>query len=311
MIFKTKLLDYNRHKIIYPLRGIKLFVDLIKIIENKGPYDIIHCHNGWESGICVLVAKLKGINIRIVHSHGVYINEGKNIILKSYNNLNKKLIQHKSSIKISCSDKAGESLFGLNSDFCNVLNPIKINPHLTYTSLIKNDEKCINILQIGYYASNKNQIFSLSLLKKLIENGYSVHLNFIGYINEKNYFEEMKEYIDKKNLNDYVSFLPHDYDKQKIFSDTSVLLLPSHQEGLGIVLLEAQAAGVKCIASSNVSSDANLGLCQFVSLKSKDLWIEKIININNYECEINMELLEKVSIDNYLKTIRSIYYSKK
>ena len=41
----------------------------IKRICRDNHYDVIHCHNNTEEGICLLAAKHAGIPIRIAHSH--------------------------------------------------------------------------------------------------------------------------------------------------------------------------------------------------------------------------------------------------
>ena len=50
-----------------------------------------------------------------------------------------------------------------------------------------------------------------------------------------------------------------------------IFVFPSHYEGLGIVLIEAQASGMKCIAGTNVPEEANLtGAVRYISLDTDD-----------------------------------------
>ena len=39
-----------------------------------------------------------------------------------------------------------------------------------------------------------------------------------------------------------------------------VFIFPSKYEGLGIVLIEAQAAGIPCVVSNKIPNEADLGL---------------------------------------------------
>ena len=54
--------------------------------------------------------------------------------------------------------------------------------------------------------------------------------------------------------------------------------LPSAFEGLGIVAIEAQAAGLPCILSDVIPKETNCGGCIYISLNAeKELWL-KVIN---------------------------------
>lgn len=306
-IFRTKLLEYENNKIIYPLRGIKLFWEVYKILSKNGKYDIVHCHNGVESGICLLAAKLANIKVRISHSHGIYNRKGKNFILAFYRYLCKILVKKFANVKLTCSQKSGESLFGASNNILNILNPVDISK---YHDIQKKTNYKINILQIGYFCNNKNQIFSLNLINKMKEMGLNVNLSLIGFESEYGYLDMMKENIKRMGIEENVTFLKHDYDKKEIFSETDVLLLPSYSEACPLVLLEAQAANIKCIASDNVPEDVNLGLCKFIKLQDEDKWINTIININNIALDINIEKLAKVDKLNYALNIQKIYDGK-
>lgn len=54
------------------------------------------------------------------------------------------------------------------------------------------------------------------------------------------------------NLSKYVHFLGVRDDVNKIMQTFDALLFPSLFEGLGIVLIEAQAAGIPCFTSKDV-----------------------------------------------------------
>jgi glycosyltransferase involved in cell wall biosynthesis len=65
--------------------------------------------------------------------------------------------------------------------------------------------------------------------------------------------KEIKEFISKNNLDDFVHLLGFREDINNIMNSIDVLLLPSLWEGFGIVLIEAMAAGKPCI-TTNISS---------------------------------------------------------
>ena len=56
------------------------------------------------------------------------------------------------------------------------------------------------------------------------------------------------------------------------------MLIPSLQEGLPNVALEAQAMGVPCFVSTDVSNDCDCGICTFLPLdKGAKFWADEII----------------------------------
>ena len=67
------------------------------------------------------------------------------------------------------------------------------------------------------------------------------------------------------------------YERQYDLVDC--LIMTSLFEGLPFVLVEAQAAGLPCVVSANVSRESNLsGLVQFVDFEAGEkVWVEKII----------------------------------
>jgi glycosyltransferase involved in cell wall biosynthesis len=65
--------------------------------------------------------------------------------------------------------------------------------------------------------------------------------------------KEIKEFISKNSLDDFVHLLGFREDINNIMNSIDVLLLPSLWEGFGIVLIEAMAAGKPCI-TTNISS---------------------------------------------------------
>ena len=278
-IFRLSLLDYSKHKILYPFRRVQIKRFMRHILKDN-KYDVIHCHNGIESGVFLECAKKKGIPIRISHAHGTYIRKGNNKILLRYYSRCKELIKQNSTHALACSNKAGNSLF-ISGNFVNVLNPIDVS---LYRGLVKNPHNGCNLLQIGYFSQNKNQLFSIKLLKSLLDEKMDVRLTFIGFPQEEEYYNQMLKTIDDAYIKESVRFLPRDADKAEVFKETDIVLLPSFTEGLPLVALEAQSARVPCILSDHVSEDANIGLAYYAKYDDIEEWkttVRKAYNDKN------------------------------
>ena len=67
-------------------------------------------------------------------------------------------------------------------------------------------------------------------------------------------------------------------DVNKLYSAMDVLLLPSKFEGLGLVFVEAQIAGLPCFGSTNVPKDVDISPnMNYISLnESPKVWAQRI-----------------------------------
>lgn len=89
------------------------------------------------------------------------------------------------------------------------------------------------------------------------------------------------------------------------------MIFPSKWEGLGIALIEAQLASVPCFISDKIPNEADLGLCNIISLeRSSKEWADNInnyINKNTFNKSINKEKAEKYDIKNIITILEKMY----
>ena len=271
-IFRHPLIQYTEHKFLYPWRATQIEKALSAILQND-EYSVIHCHNGIDSGVCLKVAHKYGVPIRISHAHGNYMRRGKNAILLMYNSLCKDLLRKYSTVRLACSNAAGVSLFS-QQEFHNILNPIDY----CYLNGIKHKEHIgLNLVQIGVYVKNKNQEFSITLLKSLVDSGIDATLTLVGYSIGDGYEEKLRSMTNELSIGNRVLFADRNTDKENVFAEADILLLPSYSEGLPLVALEAQAAGIRCYASENVPADICLGLALRIRHNDVLEWKKRIL----------------------------------
>ena len=73
-------------------------------------------------------------------------------------------------------------------------------------------------------------------------------------------------------------FLPQDANIPEAMAKATFLLIPSLQEGLPNVALEAQAMGLPCLISDAVSDECNCGICYFYPLNiGPKGWVDRIV----------------------------------
>jgi glycosyltransferase involved in cell wall biosynthesis len=103
----------------------------------------------------------------------------------------------------------------------------------------------------GYVARidpHKAQITAISAFAEA--NIQDTYLVFCGDINNAEYFHSLKEMIDEKNLKDKVKFLPFTNKIAELMKAFDCFIMPSRSETLGLVTIEAMAAGKPVIATS-------------------------------------------------------------
>lgn len=301
-IFKLKTVNYDDHKFTFFTRYFRLSSEVKKLIK-ENHYDIVHCHNGVEAGTVLHAAKKMKIPNRVSHAHGLYNRKGRNYLLRLFNWLNKRMIIMCSTNRLACSYEAGMSMY-MGAEFMNVLNPVDVS---YYAQIYHQDHDAINMIQIGYFCQNKNQMMSLKVLKELIDSGVDTRMVFIGFVADENYYRQLLNYIDENNLNEKVSILDKDTDKRKYFSTSDFLLLPSHSEGLSITTLEAQAAGIKCLVSDSVPHDCDCGLVTFLNNNDVSAWVSSICLNKDIAMKADNEKMNNVDIKGYCQIIRDVY----
>lgn len=237
------------------------------ISEKSSEYDIIHCHVP-NAAFCVLRSAAKaGIKNRLIHSHLAASSEHLSHRIRNYPLLKygKLFATH----NLACSEEAGRYLFG-SAPFLVFRNGIDVKAFCY-------DEKVVNLLKgqlltdpkafpvvgcVGRLAKQKNYPFMLRVFQELLKVENRAELLVAGSGPERQIITDL---IDQMGLQDKVHLLGVREDVNKLYSVMDVFAMPSLCEGLPIAAVEAQAAGLRCVFSRDVSPEANIaGASNFV-----------------------------------------------
>lgn len=232
---------------------IKIGKKILKILKQQ-QFDIIHSHLSHTNFYFMILGYIAGIKIRISHSHLIYID--KTIKEKIKHKIYKFLIKIFSTNYMACSEAAALDLYGTTKNVYILKNAIdlkkfapNINIRKEYRKLLKYKDSEIVICNIGRMEEQKNQLFLIDIFKELTKLNSNYRLLIIG---SGILDSEIKNKISNLKLKEKVQILSNRDDVNKILQATDIFLLPSLYEGLGIVLVEAQAAGLICYTSDSV-----------------------------------------------------------
>jgi glycosyltransferase involved in cell wall biosynthesis len=242
------------------------FARLRQLHRTEGPYDIIHAHVHYYGGLVVLFARLLGVRVRLVHGHGGDLSEQKNrgITRWLYVQLMKLLIQRFSTGGLGTSRSAAAVMFGhrwASDSRWKILSPCvdfssfdRKTGTVEIRTKIGIPQEAIVIGHVGRFADEKNHHFLVEVANILAPRKPRVRFVLIGGGPLQGAVERA---IRERSLESHFIILaPRDDIPQLMLGAMDYFLFPSLYEGLGLALVEAQAAGLRCMASAAIPPEA-------------------------------------------------------
>ena len=285
------------------LKPNKAISDISNTIKKNGPYEVVHAHTLFNSGFAVKAAKKSNIKVRVTHAHTTLDNEA-NLIRKIYTKYMRNIINKNSTNLLACSNEAGKYLFG--KDILNKSNYTFFSNLIDYKSILntkyediekfKNDNDLNNKLVIGHVGTlktSKNQKFLIEITNFLVTQNYNVKLLLVG---DGSMRDELESLVNEYGIEKNVIFTGVREDVDVILHSMDIFVFPSIYEGLGLVLLEAQAAGLPCLVSEAIQLEADLkiGLVEKLNLSDGvESWSNKIIKMCDSK-KIDKKTIENV-----------------
>jgi len=284
---------------------------LYKYLRQSKP-DIVHSHVYTFSGLVLLIAFLANVKVRVSHSHNDMLakESRSSFIKKNYLIIMKKLISIFATAKIAVSKFAAHSLYGEKWNKKNVeIMPCTID-------LTKFDKKYIDqklraelgipesalvLGHVGSFTEQKNHNFLIDVFFDIHKRNSNAYLVLVGDGVLK---AQIEEKVAALGLSSKVLFLGLRKDVPILMMSVfNVFVFPSLWEGLGLVAVEAQSAGLLCIASKYVPKEADVGSCIYLDL-DKNIWVDNILNYKNKDKNLENE---RYSIEKSIDFLSKIY----
>ena len=157
-------------------------------------------------------------------------------------------------------------------------------------------EDTLVIGHIGRFVTQKNHVFLIEIFNELHKKNKNSKLILAG---QGPLLNSIKAKVGKLSLTDSVLFLGQRLDAHELYQMFDVFLLPSLYEGLPVVGVEAQAAGLYCLFSDDMTKETRiLTSTRFMSLnQSAETWANTLLN--EEAVFIRKDTREEISINNF------------
>ena len=262
-----------------PVKKIGEHFKYCKKIILEGNYDVIHDNSLMITYPIMLVAK-RLIRVRILHSHNTKMGDTRKKEIR--NSTFKPLLLHTCNYFSACSSLAGKALFGKRKFkiIPNVIDPQAFRFNEDIRNQKRAEEGCTNkivIGAVGRLAHQKNPYFAIDVIEKVVESRDDIVFWWIG---SGGLDQDIKRYVDEKGLEGKIKLLGSRSDVTELYQAMDLFFLPSRFEGFGLACLEAEAAGLPCVVSTEFPSEINVtGAVKQISLdKNLDVWAIEISN---------------------------------
>ncbi|MBV8554523.1 MAG: glycosyltransferase, partial [Planctomycetaceae bacterium] len=262
-----------------------------RILRELGPYDVVHSHVHHFSGLVLRMAGAAGVPIRIAHSHldTTRLQAGAGSLRGAYLTLMSRWIARYSTTRLAASCLAAEALFGTgrgDCDRCQVLYyVIDLEPfrHPADRDAVRAElgipSDAFVIGHVGRYTEQKNHAYLVDIASEVAKREPRSYFLLVG---QGELISMVERRVARAGLSSRVIFArPRSDVPRLMLGAMDAFVLPSLCEGLPLVGLEAQAAGLPVFLSDRVTSEVDVvpSLVRRMSLaRPAEAWAEAILD---------------------------------
>ena len=228
-------------------------------------YKIVHAHLSTMSVFPLLAAWRAGMPVRICHNHSTaHWGEGGKTLLKYILRPFNKVF---ATDWFACGKTAGRWMYG---DRAFEAGRVIVLPNAIDTAKFAFDPAARTALReelgvpqnafvvghVGRFMYQKNHAFLLKIFAELLKTRPDARLLLVG---EGELEQQVRRQAAALSIQSQVIFTGARQDVHKLYSAMDVFCLPSRYEGMPVVAWEAQANGLPCLFSENVTPEAAQG----------------------------------------------------
>lgn len=273
--------------------------DTYKILKDN-KYEIMHAFDNTLNLFPMFVGKMAGVKVRISESISKGDkNEKKTIIKLALRPFSHWFANYYMANSIDCGiwqfgkhtyEKGKVSIFKtvINAD----ANAFDANLREATRKKFGWEDKVIYGF-IGRYVDQKNPLFLIDIFNEIAKRQDNAKLVMIGFGELES---AMHEKILQYGLQDRIEDLGRRDDIKQFYNAFDAFLLPSLYEGMPVVGIEAQCAGLPIFFSKNITEETTASsLAHYIGLdESADVWADKIIGAVNENLDKRRSFADEV-----------------
>lgn len=296
---------------------VKYIMTLYKIFK-ENHFLIMHAYNSTMNIFPLMAAKFAGVPVRISESISM-ANKGDS---RTFLKLMLRPFSHCFATHfMACGEDCGRWQFGNklydSGKVALFKTAINTTQHAFDPILREMTRKKYNLSDkivmghIGRFVEQKNPLFMLDIIAELCKLSDKIVFLLIGDGKLK---QQIIDKIDVLKIKEKVLYLGRREDINQFYQAMDAFLLPSLYEGLPVVGLDAQCAGLPVIFSDEVTREASAcDLGYFISLKtSPQYWAHQILNVTTRHIPLRKSMAAQVKdhgFDSYNEAYRlQLYY---
>ncbi len=284
--YEERLREAGANIYYFPAKGRKLFkhwMGIRKVLKEHPEYETVY-FNVLDAGavFTAIVPKLMGRRV-VVHSHN-----GDTDKVKLHRRC-KKLLSRITDGFVACSKVAAQYMFTdkMQDEVLIIPNAIDVDRFALDKEVRERVRRELGlennfvVCHIGRITRQKNPYRMLDIFEEVYRKEPSARLLYVGDgdITEEVTVDVERRVGQAKKNQPHIRMLGVRSDIPDIMQAADVFLLPSLYEGLPIVAIEAQAAGLPTLMSTNITEEVGLtDKAEFISLEEDDsVWADRIL----------------------------------
>lgn len=296
---------------IPPYKRLPSYMREVERLSREESWHIVHSHVNALSVFPLRAAKRAGVPVRIAHSHST---AGKGETAK---NAVKSVLKRFANVypthRMACSRYAGEWLFGKGADFEVIYNAIDLS-RFSFNAEARARARAdlglvggqLAVGHVGRFMPQKNHRFLIDAFAELARLRSDAVLLLVGSGEAEALAES---WAAERGVADRVRFLGQRADVGRLYQAFDAFALPSLYEGLGLVGVEAQAAGLPCFLSDRITREVDVtGTVKFLSIDDASAWADALAEVEPGErIDARSEDFEDYDIEHAAKRLVGRY----
>ena len=295
-----------------------------QILRQGGPYDIVHSHVHHFSGFTLWLTRQMQVPVRIAHSHNDTspLAKSDGVLRQLYRALSQRWIQAYATHGLAASREAARDLFGPRSSedrrWQLLYYGVDLTPFAAAKDLSARPELGIPadafvLGHVGRFELQKNHRFLIDIAAEVCRREPKAYLLLVG---DGPLRPEIEQLVAQRGLQDRILFAGLRPDVPRLMQSVmNVFVLPSFFEGLPLVGIEAQAAGLSLVLSDTITPELDAvpeKICRVSLQQPVSMWADAVMNASTLSVQKSpLETLKAsaFNIDESARQLEAVYRS--